>query len=74
LETLDQLQADIDALVIAIIHQGEHEEYDQTVQLSFSLALDQARFAIAARRQTLLDHTDTEAKPDAKPGAKAAAA
>ena len=29
LEALDQMQSDVDQLVVAIIHQGEHEEYDQ---------------------------------------------
>jgi TRAP-type uncharacterized transport system substrate-binding protein len=70
LEALDQMLLDVDHLVVAIIHQGEHEEYDQTVQMSFSLVLDQVRFAIAARRAALLDHAGAEAKP----GAKAAAA
>ena len=74
LEALDQMQVDVDNLVVAIIHQGEHEEYDQTEQMSFSLALDQVRFAIAARRAVLLDNTAADAKPDAKPDAKAAAA
>ncbi len=70
LEALDQLQLDADNLVIAIIHQSEHEEYDQTVQMSFSFALDQVRFAIAARRALLRDRVGT----DTKPGTKAAAA
>jgi TRAP-type uncharacterized transport system substrate-binding protein len=75
LDALDQVQGDFDNLVIAIIHEGEHEEYDDTVQTSFSLALDQVRFAISARRATLLDHagvgTDTGATNS---GSKAAAA
>jgi TRAP-type uncharacterized transport system substrate-binding protein len=70
LEALDQMQADVDNLVIAVIHQSEHEEYDQSVQMSFSLALDQVRFAIATRRAALLDQGGT----DSKAGAKAAAA
>ncbi len=74
LEALDQMQVDVENLVVAIIHQGEHEEYDQTERMSFSLALDQVRFAIAARRAALLDNTAADAKPDAKPDAKAAAA
>jgi TRAP-type uncharacterized transport system substrate-binding protein len=77
LAALDQIQVDVDNLVVAIIHQGEHEEYDQTVQMSFSLALDQLRFAIAARRAMLLDHagigTDTDADSTGS-GSKAAAA
>jgi TRAP-type uncharacterized transport system substrate-binding protein len=70
LEALDQLQVDVDNLVVAIIHQSEHEDYDQTVQMSFSLALDQVRFTIDNRRAVLLNHADS----DARPGAKAAAA
>jgi hypothetical protein len=70
LEALDQMQVDVDNLVVAIVHQSEHEEYDQAVQTSFSMALDQVRFAIAARRTALLDHTGGETKS----GAKAAAA
>jgi TRAP-type uncharacterized transport system substrate-binding protein len=69
IEALDQLQHDVDHLVVAIIHQTEHEEYDQSVQMSFSLALDQVRFAIAARRATLLDLTG-----EGKVGGKYAAA
>ena len=57
LEALDQFQHDVDHLVVAIIHQTEHEEYDQNVQMSFSLALDQVRFAIASRRAMLLGHS-----------------
>jgi hypothetical protein len=68
LEALDHMQVDLDHLVVAIIHQSEHDENDQGA--SFSLALDQARFAIAARRAALLN----QAAADAKPGAKAAAA
>ncbi len=70
LEALDQMQIDIDNLVIAVIHQGEHEEYDQNEQMSFSLALEQVRFAIAARRAVLLEQVGIENKS----GANAAAA
>jgi hypothetical protein len=70
IEALDQIQVDFDHVVVAIIHQSEHEEYDQSVQMSFSLALDQVRFAIAGRRAMLLE----QAGADAKPGTKAAAA
>jgi TRAP-type uncharacterized transport system substrate-binding protein len=68
LEALDQLQVEVDHHVVAIIHQTEHENYDQNEQMSFSLALDQVRFAIEARRAALLGGAE------AKPGAKAAAA
>jgi len=70
LEALDQMQTDVDNLVIAMIHQGEHEEYEENEQMSFSLAFDQVRFAIAARRAILLEQSAAESKA----GAKAAAA
>jgi TRAP-type uncharacterized transport system substrate-binding protein len=60
LEALDRQQGEVDRLVIAIIHQTETEEYDQTVQMSFSLALDHVRFAIASRRAVLLGTPDNE--------------
>ncbi len=55
LEEIDRLQVAADNLVIAIIHQGEHEEFDETVRMSFAFALDQLRFAIAARRTAIVD-------------------
>ncbi len=69
LEALDQLQHEVDHLVAAIIHQAEHEEYDENAQMSFSLALDQVRFAIDSRRAMLLGHSG-----DDKVGGKYAAA
>src|SRR5215470_6354357 len=59
LEALEQLQVEADNLVIAIVHQGEREEFDETVRMSFAFALDQLRFAIAARRTAILDHSGT---------------
>jgi TRAP transporter TAXI family solute receptor len=56
LQALEQLQIEADNLVIAIVHQGEREEFDETVRMSFAFALDQLRFAIAARRTAILDH------------------
>jgi TRAP-type uncharacterized transport system substrate-binding protein len=70
LEALEALQLDADHLVIAIIHQSEHEEFDETVRMSFSFALDQLRFAIAGRRTAILDRAGTGTAT----GAKAAAA
>jgi hypothetical protein len=61
-------------LVIAIIHQSEHEEFDETVRMSFAFALDQLRFAVAARRTAILDHVGEGADASAATGAKAAAA
>ena len=74
LEALEQLQVEADNLVIAIIHQSEHEEFDETVRMSFSFALDQLRFTMAARRAAILDQGGTAAAAGANPGGKAAAA
>jgi hypothetical protein len=67
LESLEQLRLDADNLVVAIIHLSEHEEFDETVRMSFAFALDQLRFTIAARRTAILDH------PGAVPGEAAPA-
>jgi hypothetical protein len=56
LEAIEHLQVEADDLVIAIVHAAEHEEFDEKVRMSFSFALDQLRFAIAARRTAILDH------------------
>jgi TRAP-type uncharacterized transport system substrate-binding protein len=69
-EIIDGLQIDADNLVIAIIHQSEHEEFDETVRMSFAFALDQLRFTIAARRAALVG----QAGAAGTTGAKAAAA
>jgi TRAP-type uncharacterized transport system substrate-binding protein len=61
LEMVDRLQVDADNLVIGIIHLSEHEEFDETVRMSFAFALDQLRFAIAARRHAILDHSNAVA-------------
>ncbi len=77
LEALEQLQLDADNLVIAIVHQSEHEEFDETVRMSFSFALDQLRFAIDARRTAILDRAGTgadEAAPAIAPGGSGPAA
>ncbi len=58
LEAIEHLQVEADNLVIAIVHAAEHEEFDEKVRMSFSFALDQLRFAIAARRTAILDHGD----------------
>jgi ABC-type nitrate/sulfonate/bicarbonate transport system substrate-binding protein len=77
LETLEQLQVEADNLVIAIVHQGEREEFEETVRMSFAFALDQLRFAIAARRTAILDRSGEageEPGAAAKPSGKVAAA
>ncbi len=72
LEAIEKLQIDADNLVIAIIHHSEHEEFDETIRMSFAFALDQLRFAIAARRTAILDHAGSATAPS--PAGKAAAA
>jgi TRAP-type uncharacterized transport system substrate-binding protein len=77
LEAIEHLQVEADNLVIAIIHLSEHEEFDESVRMSFSFALDQLRFAIAARRTAILDHSEGGAEAPASTGTtdtKAAAA
>jgi TRAP-type uncharacterized transport system substrate-binding protein len=59
LEAIEHLQVEADNLVIAIIHLSEHEEFDESVRMSFAFALDQLRFAIAARRTAILDREET---------------
>ncbi len=70
---LEQLQIEADNLVIAIVHQGEREEFEETVRMSFAFALDQLRFAIAARRTAILDQHGA-GETAAKPSGQAAAA
>jgi TRAP-type uncharacterized transport system substrate-binding protein len=77
LEAIEHLQVEADNLVIAIIHLSEHEEFDESVRMSFSFALDQLRFAIAARRTAILDHAEGGPEAPASTGTtdtKAAAA
>jgi TRAP-type uncharacterized transport system substrate-binding protein len=74
LEAIEHLQVEADNLVIAIIHLSEHEEFDESVRMSFSFALDQLRFAIAARRTAILDHAGTGPEASASTGTEAAAA
>ncbi len=74
IEAIDQLQIEADNVVVAIIHQGEHEEFDETVRMSFAFALDQLRFAIAARRAALVGQAGAVNGSAAAGGTKAAAA
>jgi hypothetical protein len=74
LEAIEHLQVEADNLVIAIIHLSEHEEFDESVRMSFAFALDQLRFAVAARRTAILDHAGAGADASAATDAKAAAA
>ena len=75
IEALEQLQIEADNLVIAIVHQGEREEFDETVRMSFAFALDQLRFAIAGRRTAILDRgAEAGDSGAAKPPGQAAAA
>src|SRR5580692_11180705 len=77
IEAIEHLQIEADNLVIAIIHLSEHEEFDESVRMSFSFALDQLRFAIAARRTAIIDHAEGGSEAPASTettGTKAAAA
>jgi TRAP-type uncharacterized transport system substrate-binding protein len=74
IETIESLQIEADDLVVAIIHQSEREEFDETVRMSFAFALDQLRFAIAARRAAITGHPGTAAMPAPAAGAKIALA
>jgi TRAP-type uncharacterized transport system substrate-binding protein len=74
LEAIEHLQTEADNLVIAIIHLSEHEEFDESVRMSFAFALDQLRFAIAARRAAIIEHGGTAGSAAATAGTKAAAA
>jgi TRAP-type uncharacterized transport system substrate-binding protein len=62
LEAIEQIQIDADNLVITIIHHSEHEEFDESVRMSFSFVLDQLRFALAARRTAILDRIGGSSK------------
>jgi TRAP-type uncharacterized transport system substrate-binding protein len=55
LDAIDQLQVEVDNLVVATIHLAEREDFEESAQMSFSLAIEQARFAIASRRAILLE-------------------
>jgi TRAP-type uncharacterized transport system substrate-binding protein len=66
---LEQMQAEVDELVVAIVHQSERDDYDQSAQTSFSLALDQVRFAIAARRAALAENSGADDNADTKAAA-----
>jgi TRAP-type uncharacterized transport system substrate-binding protein len=74
IETIEGLQIEVDDLVVAIIHQSEREEFDETVRMSFAFALDQLRFAIAARRAAITGQSGTAAMPAPGAGAKIALA
>lgn len=71
LDEIERLQLEADNLVIAIIHQGEHEEFDETVRMSFAFALDQLRFAVAGRRTAIVDHASAGAATGGATGAGA---
>jgi TRAP-type uncharacterized transport system substrate-binding protein len=73
LEAIEHLQVEADNLVIAIIHLSEHEEFDESVRMSFSFALDQLRFAIAARRTAILDREETGIRDHEQTAPEAAA-
>jgi len=73
-EMIESLQVEADDLVVDIIHQSEREEFDETVRMSFAFALDQLRFAIAARRAAITGQPGMAAMPAPAAGAKIALA
>ncbi len=54
MQALDKLQAEVDDLVIQTVHRAERSALGESPQLSFVLAIEQARFAIADRRAILI--------------------
>ncbi len=54
MQALDKLQSEVDDLVIQTVHRAERSALGESPQLSFVLAIEQARFAIADRRAILI--------------------
>ena len=54
MHALDHLQTEVDELVIETVHRAERSVLGESPQLSFVLAIEQARFAIADRRAILI--------------------
>jgi hypothetical protein len=52
-KTLDDMQAEVDEIVASTIREAEHNAVEERVLTAFRLALDQARLAIAERREVL---------------------
>ena len=61
LDELDRVEAEVDSVLGETIYQTEHDQLDETALMSFSLAIQQARLAVAERRALLLSqrHTGT---------------
>ena len=53
-ESLDRLEAEADEILATTVVDAEKNDLDQSAMAAFSLALDQLRAAIAARRAALL--------------------
>jgi hypothetical protein len=53
-ETLDALQAEADEILASTIREVETQALEERALTAFTLALDQARLAIADRRDVLL--------------------
>jgi hypothetical protein len=60
LEALNELQAAVDGMVTEAIHQAERDQLGETEMMTFSMAINEARIAIAARRSELLLHPISE--------------
>ena len=53
LQALERLQYEVDELVIQTVHRAERHALGESPQLSFVLAIEQARAALADRRAIL---------------------
>jgi hypothetical protein len=54
MEVLDSIQAEADAILASTIREVEHNAIEERALTAFTLALDQARLAIAERRNVLM--------------------
>jgi NMT1-like family len=63
-EVLDSIQAEADAILAATIREVEHNAIEERALTAFTLALDQARLAIADRRNALLKTKPAAESPD----------
>src|SRR5215470_6799881 len=54
IDALDQIETEVDNILGATLQQAERNQLDEMGMMSFSLAIEQARLAVAERRNTLL--------------------
>lgn len=61
IDELNGIEAEVDSVLAETIYEAERNQLDETALMSFSLAIQQARLAIAERRTLLLAQRSTEA-------------